>query len=474
MNRNDVPKAENANAEILALQKDKGRLTAKFVLGSTAGLLLFLIPLPYSSGSNIGVSVLSSLIRKGIDPITPWIGLVVCYLSGLGGLWVKLAKPAIVEKSPLAKRLLNPGWVWLVFRLCAIVISTMVLLGFGPEWLISADTGGQIAKGVVRSSIAILGLCAFLLPLLTEFGLMEFIGVLCQSFFRKVFRIPGRAAVDCLSSWLGVSNVAVLLTDSQYVHGRYTRREAVVIMTCFSAVSVSSTIVYLDFCDIGYMFVPFYAIVCLLGVVCAIIIPRIPPVSRYANEYYNGIDNSLPDEVPAQYKSKLQYAYYSALEKARDTFTLKSLCKDGVNTLLSVLFNITPGLITIGTLALVIANYTPVFEILGTPFIPLFNLFRIPEATQAAQALMGGFADNYIPAILAGGTMTNPLTQFIVCLVAYNSIIYMSGPGAVMSQSETNIGVGKLFIIYLLRVILTILVGCPISMLVFRLMGVAF
>ena len=43
-------------------------------------------------------------------------------------------------------------------------------------------------------------------------------------------------------------------------------------------------------------------------------------------------------------------------------------------------FVILPVVMSIGTIATIIANYTPVFEIIGKPFIPILQLLQIPEA----------------------------------------------------------------------------------------------
>ena len=43
---------------------------------------------------------------------------------------------------------------------------------------------------------------------------------------------------------------------------------------------------------------------------------------------------------------------------------------------------------SIGTLATMIANYTPVFSIIGQPFIPILELLQIPEAAKASETLL--------------------------------------------------------------------------------------
>ena len=55
----------------------------------------------------------------------------------------------------------------------------------------------------IRDRVIIFAIAALLLPLLLDFGLLEFVGALLTKIMRPVFKIPGRAAVDCFTSWIG-------------------------------------------------------------------------------------------------------------------------------------------------------------------------------------------------------------------------------------------------------------------------------
>ena len=48
-------------------------------------------------------------------------------------------------------------------------------------------------------------------------------------------------------------------------------------------------------------------------------------------------------------------------------------------------FGVLPSVMAIGTIALVLANYTPIFEILGKRFLPLLELLQVPEAVAASK-----------------------------------------------------------------------------------------
>ncbi|MBO1913405.1 hypothetical protein J4G37_52415, partial [Microvirga sp. 3-52] len=117
-----------------------------------------------------------------------------------------------------------------------------------------------------------------LLPLLVEFGLMEFVGSLLQKVMRPLFTLPGRSSIDTMASWMGAGTVGVLVTMKQYDQGYYTKREAAVIATTFSIASVAFSLVIAQVIGIGHLFIPFYITVTVASIVAAIIMPRIPPL----------------------------------------------------------------------------------------------------------------------------------------------------------------------------------------------------
>lgn len=442
---------------------DDKKSVLKFIVLSAIGLFLFLFPVKSGSGHTIVISLVADYINMWLEPILVPLAIVVCYISAIGALYAKLAKPKWLETSKLLRMCFDTSWVWIVVRIVAVILATCVTLQVGPSWMIADDTAGTILHRTIPYSLILLITCGFMLGLLLEYGLMEFVGVLVQKIFRKIFKLPGRAAVDCLTSWLGASDIAVIFTDLQYQRGNYTAKESASVMTCFSAGSITSVLVFLSFCELSDNFIAFYLMVCLLGVICAMIIPRIPPVRLKPQEYKDGIDNSTPDEIPEGY-TRVGWAFELAVRKAKASSSFKQFLIDGRNTTLSILFKATPSVLTVASVALMIAYYTNIFQILGTPFIPLFKLFGFEEATAAASTIMGGFADNYIPCILAGNIISSKLLRMVICLTAYNCLIFMSNPGSLMAQAETPLNVLDLFIIFLERTVITIVLGSALCL----------
>jgi nucleoside recognition membrane protein YjiH len=110
----------------------------------------------------------------------------------------------------------------------------------------------------------------------------------------------------------------------------------------------------------------------------------------------------------------------------------------------------------VGTFALIIAEYTPIFQYLGTPFVPYLELLQVPEAAQAAQTIVVGFADMFIPSILAASSIESDVTRFIVAAMSVTQLIYMSEVGALLLGSKIPVHILELFTIFILRTLVTL------------------
>lgn len=124
-----------------------------------------------------------------------------------------------------------------------------------------------------------------------------------------------------------------------------------------------------------------------------------------------------------------------ALKRASEVTSFQSVFKEGVHNAIDMVFGVLPVVMGLGTVALVIAEYTPVFEILGQPFIPYLELLQIPEAVAASQTIVVGFADMFIPAILAA-SIDNEMTRFVIAAMSVTQLIYMSEVGALLLGSK--------------------------------------
>ena len=110
----------------------------------------------------------------------------------------------------------------------------------------------------------------------------------------------------------------------------------------------------------------------------------------------------------------------------------------------------------LATIALIIATYTPIFRILGLPFVPILQLLQVPEALAASQTLVIGFADMLLPSIVASTTISSEMTRFIIAAVSVTQLIYLSEVGGVLLGSKIPVNIKDLIIIFIERTLITL------------------
>ena len=206
---------------------------------------------------------------------------------------------------------------------------------------------------------------------------------------------------------------------------------------------------------LGHMFVPFYLTVTLSGIFAAIIVPRIPPLSRKSNTY---IDGSTPkkdiDNIPKGYNS-FTFGLKNALKKAEDNSSIKYFFFNGFENVIDMWIGVLPIVMALGGIALIIAEYSSIFQVLGLPFIPLLKLLQVPESVAASQTLVVGFADMFIPSVLAS-TIQNEMTRFIIACTSVTQLIYMSEVGGLLLGSKIPVSLKDLMIIFIERTLVTL------------------
>ena len=89
-----------------------------------------------------------------------------------------------------------------MIRLVGAVFIVLSFFRIGPQAVYSAHTGGVILKELLPVLFCVFIFAGMLLPLLLNFGLLELFGTLLTKVMRPLFNLPGRSAVDCITSWL--------------------------------------------------------------------------------------------------------------------------------------------------------------------------------------------------------------------------------------------------------------------------------
>lgn len=437
----------------------------QFLVPSIIGVFLFMTPISYNGEITIPIAIFSKLVQNGLEAILPGLMTIIIVITFLCTTMTKLLKSKFILKNKFFNSLFNVSPFWFGARILGAIFAVSVFFKIGPVWIWSENTGALLLYSLLPILFSVFLFAGLLLPLLLDYGLLEFFGVLLTKFMRPVFNLPGRSSIDCIASWLGDGTIGVLLTSKQYEDGYYTQREAAVIGTTFSAVSITFSLVVISQVGLGHMFVPFYLTVTFAGVVAAIITPRIPPLSKKSNLYVNNVNKDNEETIPKEF-TPFQWGLKKAVDKSRNSLGFGEFMSSGFKNVLDMLLGVTPIVMAMGTTALMLAEYTPIFQWLGMPFIPLLELLKIPEAKQASQTLVVGFADMFLPSVI-GATIQSEMTRFIIASVSVTQLIYMSEVGGLLLGSKIPVSLKDLIIIFLQRTLITLPVVTLIAHILF-------
>ena len=448
--------------------KQQGSL-AGFLVPSVVGIILFMIPVQYEGSWTIVVKIIADMISNAIGDYLPGLCVGIVTLSAILGI-IFLGKPNFIATYPIVANTFLTTAIWVVIRILGAIFIWLTYLGVESgeggagviSLITSPDNGGFVLNDLLSVLVVIFLLAGLLLPLLLDFGLLEFIGAMLTKIMRPLFTIPGRAAVDCITSWIGDGTLGVMLTANQYEGGYYSKREAAIISTTFSAVSITFSIVVLAQVDLMEYFGLYYLLICAIGIVCALILPRIPPLSLKKDEYLVP-GKAMGESLPEGYTTSFQYGIALAKERVGEHRGLEQFMEGAFKNAAGMWFGVLPVVMCIGTLALVLANHTTIFDTLGLPFLPLLQLLDVPQAAEVSKTMIVGFTDMFTPSVLAAGTITSPMAKFIVAVISVTQLIYLSEVGGLILGSKIPVNLPELFILFLERTIISLLIAAPVS-----------
>lgn len=422
---------------------------ARFLVSSTVGALLFLVPFSVDGNTKVLLGVIADWINATAGTHMRTFCAFVFISSAIITPLYTYGPDFIRKKFPALEDTFHTGLAGTLTRVAGGVFCAMTLLGSGPEWIIGADTGGTAYFTIAAVIFALIGTGAMLMPLLTDYGLLELIGTMLSRFFQRIFHLPGRSTIDALASWVGSSSIAVLVTSRQYAGGFYTAREASVIATNFSVVSVPFVFFSADVAGIPQFGGTLYGAMVLIGLTCALITPRLPPLSRMPDEYYEVAGKQIHEEV-AEGFSTWQWARHEALSRAERGAAPLAMLRSGLTTTFDLFFAMMPVAMTIEFAALVLYHHTTILHYITLPLVPLLHLLAIPDAVAAAPGLVIGFLDQFVPSIIAGG-ISSPVTSFVLAGLSVTQLIFMAETGVLIYRSKIPLPIRYLAAVFLIR-----------------------
>ena len=226
------------------------------------------------------------------------------------------------------------------------------------------------------------------------------------------------------------------------------------IACCFSAVSLPFSLVIAAMIGVDHLFVPFYLIVTITGVLSAAVMIRIPPLCLYPEEFCPDVGKQVKEEELEGYTMH-QWALKLAVEKAAKGPGLKQILVSGLDTFMGIVFQTAPIVMAFGTIACMVEAYTPVFEWLSIPFGYYLQLLGIEDAFSVAPATIIGFIDMFLPSILLAG-VGSLKTRFVLGALSLVQIIYITEIGSILISSKVPVKLKDLCCIFLEKTVLAL------------------
>lgn len=428
---------------------------ARFAFLSLIGIFLYFIPV---DGSRVPVVILVGWVKTALGDNLKYVVLLMLVL-----LMATIFGAKVLKNERCVKLHADDKMSKLIHYVIAFLVVLAVWFQLPPAMIFADErVGGQILSlsGTVMLTVSV---CGWFIVFILKSGIVEFVGTMLEPLMRPLFKLPGAAAINCLSSYVVSAAVGVYMTDQYYENKVYNRREAVAAATCFSTISVGYVGVLCSIGHIDEMYGTMLALTFVLVVVMTAIMVRIPPICRIPQTYLDGSSQvgggAAEEELP-----RFQRAVRAAALCSRQ-FTVKEFFASLVNAL-KFSQRIIAYMIPIVIVTLTLVHHTPLFTWLGRPIAPVLSLLGLPDAAQIAPAVLLGFIEVSLPAISVSAGVAAQSVFFVVML-SIMQIIFMTEAGNAMLGAKFSLKFPQLVLHFLARTVIAVPLIAGISHLIF-------
>jgi nucleoside recognition membrane protein YjiH len=432
----------------------------RFMVPSVIGLSFFLLPIPWGGRMTVPFDIAVQWVTRTLPGVVAVYCLILILVGATGSVMASLHGKARI------------GWVdayrtspmLLLFRVLGVPFAIIYLFRVGPHVLLQQGVADLMWNTLAFSVAVIIPIGAALLGLLVRYGFLEFVGTLMRPIMRPLFRLPGRSALDSLTSWVGSYSVGLYLTRSLTQEGYYNRREAYTIVTCFSTVSIGVVGVVAETLGLLHLFPVIFFTYFVAVYLLTVMLARMWPIKSISREY---LGTPRPEATTGSDSGLFREAWERALRQAQEATSFWRTVREGFADGLVLASTILGSILAVGTTALLIAQETPLFTILGRPLVPVLSGLGLPDADLIGPAALVGITEMYIPALLVQDAAMP--ARFFIAVLSISQLIFFSAVGPMILDMFRAIPVRgrELVALFLLRTALLI----PLLALVTALLG---
>jgi nucleoside recognition membrane protein YjiH len=413
----------------------------RFLTYSLAGIVAFFVPVSIGGSSTILIDHIVGFLTNRFMPIS------LGYTAALIVLGVALPFFSGEWKRSRTSMVLS------VLQLAALPLAAMYFLGRGPEAIMQPGMLPFLFEKLAVPVGLIIPVGAFFLTFITGFGLLEAIGRLMEPVMQPVWKTPGRSAIDAVASFAGSYSVGLILTRQVYLAGRYSTKEAAIIATGFSTVSVTFMVVVARTLELTDSWNVWFWSCLLVTFTVTAITARIPPLSRMNN------DRTATDAILAEAETKqrgilFRLAWQDGVRVAASAGPVLRVVRESVIDGFRMALRVVPSILAIGMMGLLLARYTYLFDALGYLLYPFAWLSQLDHPMQVSSAIASGLAEMFLPAIQATGLPAS--ARFTVGVVSVSSILFFSASIPCVLATGIPLNIGQMVLIWFIRTALSI------------------
>ena len=434
-----LPSTETLNTfEDDAPLLSKTRGIVQLIVFSAIGLVMFFVPFTIGGKSTIlfdhGATYLVSQQHT--------LAVMLLFLLMLYGV----AKP-FIDKSWRAS---ITNTVLTVFKVLGLVLAVLYVTGTAPAFMMEADMLPFLFEKLALPVGMIVPIGALILAFLVGFGLLEMFGVLMQPIMKPIWKTPGASAIDAVASFVGSYSIGLLITNRVYLQKQYSAREAIIIATGFSTVSAAFMVIVAKTLGLMEFWNLFFWSTLVITFIVTAITARIPPISR-------ADDTSERPEMDNHKAKRLAAAWDLGLATSRRATDLPQILWSNFRDGVVMAAAIVPSIIAVGLTGLILAKYTPVFDIIGLALYPFTAVTGMPEPLEAAKGMSAGLAEMFLPALLLADA--DILVRYVAGVISISSVLFFSAMIPCVLATEIPLSVGKMVVIWFQRVVLSIVLA---------------
>ncbi|ELZ02889.1 hypothetical protein C482_04481 [Natrialba chahannaoensis JCM 10990] len=432
---------------------------SKFVLAFLVGFVFFLVPVPWDGQLTVPFDIVINWITGSFPTLSGVYALLLIVAGGILTTVAEFRKRGMLTiNDGLAERLTLPYWetstpFWF-FRVAGAVLAPFLFLGIGPDWMTGPGTGGLVWGTLILSVAVIIPIGAIFINLFVELGGLEFVGTMARPIMRPLFKIPGRAALDSVASWVGSYSVGFYVTRNVFDRGEYSKQDVYIICTCFATVSIGFVGVVAATVDLLELFpIIFLAYLVCIAISSAILV-RIPPLSNVPKEYVAEPNPETP--FRGSVGDYFRFGLSEAVKKAETGDSIIGASVRGFVDGLKLAVLILGTILSIGLAAVVVAEHTPVFDVISQPLIPVIELLGIPDAEVVAPATIIGITEMFIPALLVAEA--DAMARFFIAVLSISQLIFFSATAPMMMDMFNDIPIRfrDLVLLFVMRTVILV------------------